>query len=433
MVVDVRYRRTGAACIAAWSMAPATALPAPVTLYENARIWTGSGFAAGRLAVREERFVDPSGAPPDAVRVDVAGGYVVPAYGNAHAHVTPADAAGSWAFAGAGVFYAWNPNTVVMGDGARAFWARPDAYDVKIAQGGITEPRGHPEAVYVDVLSKYRYPGRPRGWFVGNAFHYGRNRAEIDAALARLTAQKADFVKAYLLHSERYAEILGDKRFHGARGMNPVHLPYLVTEAKKRGLRVVVHVETGHDLRIAAMSGAHMAAHLPGYNGETGELGLSAKRLTVADAALIARTGMLVVATYGVIRGDPFNVWDRKPPMPSARALTVQVRNIRLLQAAGATLLTGTDGRGPINREVEHLVRIGALTAREAAVVALGTGAKLFPERRIGCFEPGCEADFLVLDADPMRDIRALRSIRRRVMAGAELKAPVGAVAAPVD
>ena len=55
---------------------------------------------------------------------------------------------------------------------------------------------------------------------------------------------------------------------------------------------------------------------------------------------------------------------------------------------------------------------------------ALATGARLFPERRIGCFETGCEADFLVLNADPIVDVRALRAIDRRIMAGAEVVAP---------
>ena len=61
------------------------------------------------------------------------------------------------------------------------------------------------------------------------------------------------------------------------------------------------------------------------------------------------------------------------------------------------------------------------MTAGEATAAALGTGAKLFPERRIGCFDTGCEADFLVLGDDPTVDVRALRAIRRRVMAGKEI------------
>lgn len=420
-------RFAGGLIVSVWLMLAAPVAPvsaAPVTLYENAQIWTGAGFAPGRLAVRDGRFVDPAAAPSDAIRVDLGGGYVVPAYANAHAHVTPATDAGNLDSTRAGVFYAWNPNTVVVGDAARAFWARPDTYDVRVAQGGITEPNGHPEALYVDVLSKHAYGGRPRAWFVGNAYHYGRTPSEIDAALDRLTAQKADFVKAYLLHSEDYARRLGKRRFHGGRGVNPAHFPYLVAAAKQRGLRVAVHVETAHDLRLAASSGAFMAAHLPGYAGSTGARDLAAKTLTAADAGLVAASGMRVVPTYSVIDGDPFNAWDKVSRAASRGELAVQAANVRRLRAAGVRILIGTDGRGAIHREVEHLVRIGALSPAEAAAAALATGSMLFPERRIGCFAPGCEADFLVLDADPTRDVRALRAIRRRVMAGKDLAPP---------
>lgn len=410
--------------LAASLSAPGAAASAPVNVYDNAQVWTGSGFAPRMLAVQDGRFVDPSRAGANAVRVDLAGRYVVPAFANAHAHVTPATPEASRFYASAGVFYVLNPNSVVVGNAARAFWARRDAYDVKVAQGGITEPGGHPEALYVDVLARFAYKGRPREWFVGNAFHYGRDTREIDAALDKLTAQKADFVKAYLLDSANYAANRRRNGYGGGRGMNPALLPYLVAEARKRGLAVAVHVETAHDLRVAAAGGAWMAAHLPGYNGADSAREATAKRLTAADAALVARSGMLVVPTFTVLIGDPALGWDPPQPPPTKRALALQALNLRLLQAAGARIVIGTDGSGPIAGEVEHLVRIGALSAPQAVAAALGTGSRIFPERRIGCFEAGCEADFLVLGADPTRDIRALGQILRRVMAGREVLPP---------
>lgn len=42
----------------------------------------------------------------------------------------------------------------------------------------------------------------------------------------------------------------------------------------------------------------------------------------------------------------------------------------------------------------------------------------IFPGRKIGRLEPGWEASFLVLDADPTKDITAIRGIRYRVKQG---------------
>lgn len=392
------------------------------TVYEGAQVWTGSGFVRRDLAVRDGRLVEPGEVGPATRRVDVTGRFITPAYGNAHAHITNADMPTSRAYTDAGVFYVWNPNTIVMGAAEKAFWARPDAYDVKVAQGGITEPGGHPERLYVEYLAGPVYGGRPREWFIGNAFHYGTTPEEIDAALDLLKAQGADFVKALLLNSERYDELRDDPEAYGLKGLNPANFPYLVQAAHARGLPVAVHVETAFDLEVAARAGADVAAHLPGYGGaEAPEL--ESKRLTPGIAALVAASGMRVIPTYALIRGSAYEAEQPLDPELAEQA-AVQRENLRLLREAGVTFLMGTDGRGPIWTEAEHLVEIGAFDHHDAAAMVLGSAALMFPERRVGCLEVGCEADFLILGADPTVNVRALRAIEGRVMQGQELPGP---------
>ena len=94
---------------------------------------------------------------------------------------------------------------------------------------------------------------------------------------------------------------------------------------------------------------------------------------------------------------------------------------MRQLDRAGARFAIGTDQQGEIFTEVEHLASLSAFDDRKLLSIVLETGSKLFPERRIGCFEPGCEADFLVLAEDPSRDLTALRKIVRAVKGGIRL------------
>ena len=256
--------------------------------------------------------------------------------------------------------------------------------------------------------------------------HSGRTAREIDASLDLLKSQKADFVKSYLLNSEEYQTRRDDPKSYGNKGLNPVNFSYLVVAARQRGLKVAAHVETAHDLQIAALSGAAMAAHLPAYwDLKKGE-DLRRRTLTPGDATIVAQSGMLLVATYAVagVRYKAARKEGKLDEAMSARVLAVQAQNMRLLKEAGARFVAGTDGSGQIFDEVEHLVSIGALTQDEALAVALGSGKHLFPERRIGCFEEGCEADFLVLSADPSSDVSNLRKIVKRIKAGQELKAP---------
>ena len=91
------------------------------TIYEGGQVWTGGGFEARTLVVENGRFVDPATARSAALRIPLAGGFVTPAYANAHAHVTQPTAESSAGFTDAGVFYVWNPNTVVVSRPGREF------------------------------------------------------------------------------------------------------------------------------------------------------------------------------------------------------------------------------------------------------------------------------------------------------------------------
>ncbi len=403
----------------------AEAQPTPI-IYEGAQVWTKDRFQPRTIAIANGRFVDPAQAGSDAARISLAGKYVTPGYANAHAHVTQPTEQSSRGFTDAGIFYVSNPNTVTIDAEQRRFFGQPGRYRVKIAQGGITEPRGHPERLYVEFLGRSIYSGRPLEWFIGNAFHYGATRAQIDAALAELMRQGADFVKIYLANSERYAQLRDDPKVYGGKGLNPTNVPYLVRRAHQLGLKVAAHLETAHDLKVAAAAGVDFAAHLPAY-GVHADNQLAGARLTPEIARLVARSRMRVIPTYALVNGgDRYNATVGEK---EKRVIAVQAENLRLLREAGVPLLIGTDGFNQIFSEVEHLVNANGLSPRDAAAAVFATGRFLFPERRIGCFDPGCEADFLVLSADPTADIRALRQIERRVLGGIELPAPAPAPA----
>lgn len=404
----------------AWAFAGGAAAQTPAeALYQGGQIWTGQGFVARDLAVRGNRIVDASDLGPNPARIDVTGRWLTPPYANAHAHITNATMENSQVFTDSGVFYVWNPGTIVQSADDKAFFARPDTFDVRVAQGAITEPGGHPERLYVEILSPYVYGGRPLEWFIGNAFHYGTTPAEIDAALDLLVSQGADFVKAMLLNSERYETLRDDPEAYGNKGLNPENFPYLVRAAHARGLVVAVHVETAHDLVVAASAGADIAAHLPGYGGGEGEA-LEQMRITPVQAMIIAQSGMRVTPTYSVILGLAYD--DDGVMKPGyIEQMALQADNLRVLREAGVPILIGTDGRGPIFPEAEHIVELGVSTPAEVTRLVLETAPVLFPQRRIGCLEAGCEADFLVLEADPTVDVTALRRIEHRIMQGARL------------
>ena len=91
---------------------------------------------------------------------------------------------------------------------------------------------------------------------------------------------------------------------------------------------------------------------------------------------------------------------------------------------AGVRITAGNDGGTPFNRadnlasELERMVAAG-MSSSEALATAHSTAAELLRlSDQIGTVEPGKLADLVVLDADPLADISAVRQVHIVVKAG---------------
>ena len=101
-------------------------------------------------------------------------------------------------------------------------------------------------------------------------------------------------------------------------------------------------------------------------------------------------------------------------------------RNLKMLASQGVRIAFGTD-TGPPGRfqgffehlELEMMVDAG-MTPMQALVAATGDAARCHKRAgEIGTLAPGAVADFLVLGANPVDDIRNTRSIEQVWIAGA--------------
>jgi imidazolonepropionase-like amidohydrolase len=99
-------------------------------------------------------------------------------------------------------------------------------------------------------------------------------------------------------------------------------------------------------------------------------------------------------------------------------------RNLKTLADAGVPYGCGTDsgppGRFPgyfVHWEMELMVKAG-LTPMQAITACTGSSAKFLHAKELGTIEPGKWADFIVLDKNPLDDIRDTRTIRAVYIAG---------------
>jgi imidazolonepropionase-like amidohydrolase len=97
----------------------------------------------------------------------------------------------------------------------------------------------------------------------------------------------------------------------------------------------------------------------------------------------------------------------------------VQRSNLARLQAAGVPLLIGSDVFIATARaELHSLEDLGLDRATVLRLATQVTPRALFPGRKLGCFESGCEASFLLLGGDPMADLAQVDMPLLRVKQG---------------
>lgn len=112
-------------------------------------------------------------------------------------------------------------------------------------------------------------------------------------------------------------------------------------------------------------------------------------------------------------------------PATAARAIELRQQLILALQRSGAGLLLGSDSPQifnvpgfAIHRELEYLVEAG-LTPFEALQTGTTNPATFFGQRdNFGVVKTGAEADLILLDANPLDDIRNTRRIHGVMVRG---------------
>ena len=122
----------------------------------------------------------------------------------------------------------------------------------------------------------------------------------------------------------------------------------------------------------------------------------------------------LTPAALTMIRGPELAAKIRKDPdLPKYRAgLEMAEKNLKTLSDAGVRIAFGTDSGLPTrfagffeHRELQLMVEAG-LTPMQAITAATGTNAEILKGgKQFGTLQPARQADFLVLDANPLEDI----------------------------
>lgn len=335
--------------------------------------------------------IDPKAGPVD---YDLRGLTVLPGWIDAHVHIT-------WNF---------GPDGKNAGQGGAttpeaAYAAASNAWLTLMAGFTTVQSVGSPADVPLrDAIAKGLVPGPRILTAIDPIMGRGDQTGTTDEIRAFVRRQKkagADLIKIYA----------SGGMTRGAMTMSQEQLDAACDEARKQGLRTLVHAYRDA-VRAATLAGCTEVEH--GLGASDGDLKLMAERGTYLDpqAGLLLETYLLYKDRY------------LAPPYYTEQGFSAMKELIpahqeffkRAVCTPGLKIVYGTDAvAGAHGRNAEdfvHRVRGSGVDPMAAMVSANSLGAEAIDMAdQIGSIVPGLQADIIALDGDPLKEITAVRRV----------------------
>lgn len=414
------------------------------TLYRGANIIPGDGSVAftGSIAVQDGLITaigtDLEAAPGDEM-IDLAGASIMPTLIDVHGHAGYlkghlAEAANysrenvldhlrRLAYHGVSVFQSLGTDRddteLTIRDQQRSGELDdPSLATLLTAGAGIAAPT----------------PGQPNGgaFFATDIIQEAGSPEDARRIVRELAAKRPDILKIWI-----------DDRDGTKEKLLPEVYRAIVDEAREVGLRAVAHVFTLDDAKAAARAGVAGIAHTVREPGTDDEL-----------LELMVQNGVTGFSSISIQRGGLFGYdWLDDPLLVETISEETRTATREMLEAIGSsmsssftqdgyrilednirryheagvrTVLSGDTGLlgnyfgFAEHRELEAIANSGVGPA--AAIVAgTSAGAEFLGLTDRGVLAPGKRADLLILEADPLADIRNTRMIKDVIIAGQRL------------
>jgi imidazolonepropionase-like amidohydrolase len=426
-------------------VAPRGNAPLAPVLFEDVQLFDGRKAAAhsdvlidgGRIVAAGPHGTLP--ASPRATRIDGRGKTLLPGLIDCHVHLGGGDGKPPWTAGrpnpdaqSAALLYA-GVTTIL----AAAHDADTADLQARIASGALAGPRiiassriftapgGHP-VPFLKALLPWPISSMVMGSHIAEVGSEEEARRAVDEELAD--------------GGPPFVKIIYDDIPPGSPRLSRAVLQALISEVRLKGRRASVHVGSPAEALDAVAAGAALLMHVPGDEPLTAE---QARALAHSGVPLVSTVRIYAVLGGGLRRSLVFSPLERQvmppgtaddfqhlpdgyhvPGFPQAYLDSMPARdgflqaNAKLLADSGALLIAGTDSGLPgmfhgaaLHRELQALVALGLPAAQVLRMATADAARVLDPAADYGVIAPGLRADLLLVEGDPLIDIRATERI----------------------
>jgi len=390
------------------------------TVYRHAKLFPAVDETVvedGALWVRGDEIVyaGPDAGlpevPPDTDVVDLDGAFVMPGMTETHAHLSFADAS-PFAIGATSVETA----TIVAVRNARLMLAA--GFTSAISFGSTYKI----DVALRDAINTGQIPG-PRLLAAGRDLGATASNVDSPGGLSQIADGPWALRKAVREQRRDHVDVV--KIFLDGEAINPTNPPgelsfcdeeveAVVDEAHRRGMRVACHARSAAAVKQAVCAGVDFIGHANYLDDEAVDM-LAAREDKPAVGPAIAWEVQYLnqCESLGVSR-------ETVRAQGYEAEIEATVVTVDKLRKAGVRLVVGGDygisiaPHGTYAKDLEYFVDLFGMNPAEALVCATRNGGEaMAPSGALGTLREGTRADFVIVDGDPLDDIRIMQTHAR--------------------
>ena len=345
--------------------------------------------------------------PPGCEVVDVAGKFVMPGMTETHAHLSFADASpfaiGATPVEDATITAVRNA-ALMLSSGFTSAISFGSTYAIDVALR--------------DAINAGRIVG-PRLLAAGRDLGATGSNVDAPGGLSQIADGPWALRKAVREQRKQRVDVV--KIFIDGEAINPVNPPgelsfcdeevaAIVDEAHRRKLRVACHARSAAAVKQAVRAGVDYIGHANYLDDEAvALLALHRDRIFVGPGIAWEVQYVAQCESLGISKATV-----RKQGYEAE--IDATIASVAKLRAAGVRLVVGGDygisiaPHGTYAKDLEYFVNLFGMSNAEALICATRNGGLAFDSRgSVGTLAPGSLADLVLVDGDPLSDIRILQ------------------------